>query len=247
MTREMNYGPSQRLLDLGPNLQNLVPVAQDVAIARGQLVAQVLFEIAAIRSLQLTAAHPECAIVTCVAAHVQTSSAQHQQQAAHLLPGQIMIGAEPVWMLAKHPDAALSAEVSRLAHQTRMCFAWTNVLPALFNIADSEAEGTGRVGAAQTLKPLFASIVQTLWKTARVDPAQPLTIDRAATLTALRRWFEQVTRVYLDAASRKAARGRQDEARVLTTYADSFKVANVGRFVLANIAAQYHRYGALRA
>jgi hypothetical protein len=133
----------------------------------------------------------------------------------------------------------------RLEKQTQQCFAWVNVLPAEFNKADSEAEGKGGGAPADQLKPLFGAVVQTFWRTAVVDPARPLTIDRKATLAALGSWFRQISIVYADAERRKRARGRTDEADVLATYADSFRVANPGRFVAANVAQILERYPSL--
>jgi hypothetical protein len=242
MQRTKIYGPSKQLIDLGPDKENLVPIAQDIAILRGRAVAETMFHIAAIRSLQPVSAGSAAAHVTCQAAHVQSCSATEGQQAAHLLPGQILIGGHPVWALAATTTRELHGDVDRLKQQTMLCFALTNVLPALFNRADSEAEGTGATAAVQTLKPLFGEVVGSLWRGAHVHPARPLVIDRAAVDTALQRWFREVSAVYRDAAGRKAARQRLDEARVLTTYADSFQVANVMRFVTQHLPQVYQRY-----
>jgi len=51
--------------------------------------------------------------------------------------------------------------------------------------------------------------------------------------------------VYQDAAARKALRGHPEEARVLTTYSSSFKVANPGRFAAANAGQILSRYPSL--
>lgn len=242
MQRAILYGASAHCANLGPSNQNLVPVAQDVAIHRATVVAEVCFHIAAIRSLQTTPQTGAQARVRCVAAHVQTSSAQFGQQAAHLLPGQIVVNDLPVWKLATARPPASASAVLQLEQATQMCFAWTNVLPALFNKADSEAEGTGLPAPAQTLKPLFGTVVQDMWHRARVDPAQPLTIDREAVLAALQTWFGQISAVYRDAEGRKRARGRADEALVLATYANSFQVANAGRLVQSRLPQVYQRY-----
>jgi hypothetical protein len=245
MSRVIAYGSSSRIVDVNAGQGSLESLAQDVAIHRGQAVTEAMFHMAAIRSLQTRPETGTQAIVTCGRASVQLSTAQEGQQAAHLLPGQIRVGSFLVWQLATHPDRKIASEVVRLEKTTEQCFGLVNVLPAAFNKADSEAEGRGGESAADRLKPLFGAVVQTLWRTAVVDPARPLTIDRKATLAALGSWFQQITSVYQDAARRKALRGYPDEARVLTTYADSFRVANPGRFVAANVAQILARYPSL--
>jgi hypothetical protein len=241
MHRDKIFGPSGRLVELGPDHANLVPLAQDVAIQRAVCVVEALFLIGAIRNLQ-GASGSARAVVQCVAAHVQSCSAQYGQQAAHLLPGQILINSQPVWLLATTQQSSLASEVVRLKQQTMMCFAATNVLPALVNRADSEAEGTGAGTATEALKPLFGQVVQELWHTARARAERPLSVDRDAVFNALQRWFSQISPVYSEAAGRKAERKRLDEARVLSTYADSFRVANVARFVMAHAPQIYQRY-----
>ncbi len=243
MSRAHGYGPSELRTDLGENNQNLDALAEEVAIQRGRCVAEVLFHIAAIRSVQGDAPTGKRALVRCSRALVQLSGARHGQQAAHLLPGQITVENEPVWELARSTErSATSAELFRVKQQTQLCFAATNVLPAMFNKADTEAEGSGSSSAAQTLKPLFGSVAQQLWRDARVDASRPLAIDRDATFAALGAWFRNITAVYSDASKRKAGRARTDEARVLERYAESFRVANPSRFVLAELPAIYQRY-----
>ena len=258
--REKIYSVSTRHVDLGRGQQNLTALAEDVAIQRGAMVAEVLFHIAAIRSL-----HPQRGgdIVQCVAAWVQDMGASSGQQAAHLLPGQILIATVPVWQLAQVPAGApadsatpLQADVLRLAQQTQVCFAKTNVLPALFNRADSQAENSAQDRGFAGLKELFRLAVQNLWSNVRVDAASPLAIDRAAVLASLKIWFRQINEVYDMASARKqeAARvahdsntkaAREDEARVLAVYADSFKVANPARFVEAHVRDISQRYAVL--
>lgn len=245
MTREYGYGPSELHAELGPNNEGLVQVAQEVAIDRGRCVASTLFHMSAVRTLQ--APDASNALVRCQRAAVQSSRAQDGQQAAHLLPGQIVVNNEPVWQLARSTNPSVtSSDLVRLEQQTKLCFAATNVLPAFFNRADTEAEGTGEIAAAQTLKPLFGTLTQQLWREARVDPARPLVIDREVTIETLRAWFRNISNVYADAAHRKAGRGRTEEARVLETYSDSFRVANPSRFVIAELPALYQRYRFLR-
>jgi len=94
------------------------------------------------------------------------------------------------------------------------------VLPAMFNKADTEAEGRGIATPTQRLKPLFGTVVQSMWRQARVASELPLCVDRKAVEAALGSWPIQVSAVYLDAAGRKAQAQRLEEARVLVTYAE---------------------------
>jgi hypothetical protein len=242
MSRTKVYGTSQQVIDLGPDRKKIVPIAQDIALARGAQVAEVLFDMAAIRSLQTDARHGAGASVICERAHVQACSAKEGQQAAHLLPGQILVNGLPVWELARTTDPKLASEVHKLQARTQMCFAATNVLPALFNKADTEAEGRGIATPTQRLKPLFGTVVQGMRRQARVGAELSMCVDRQAVESALRSWFMQVSAVYLDAAGRKAEARRMEEARVLATYADSFRVANPGRFVDSQLRFIRDRY-----
>jgi len=223
---------SGRQVDLGANRENLIQIAQEVAIERGAQVVESLFAMGAIRSLHAGPAARH-ATITCEKARVQSYGAKRGQQAAHLLPGQILVDGIPVWELARSRSPELSREVEVLKLRTQMCFADMRVLPALFNRADTEAEGTGKDGAAaaERLKPLYGSVVQAMWRSVEVHPEAPLVVDRKGVQQALGGWFERVRQVYHEAADRKAARGRIEEACVLTTYADSFHVGGVARFI----------------
>jgi hypothetical protein len=238
--------PSARVVDLGPNAERLVPVAQDVAIARGVAVTEAMFHIAAIRSLYGPPAAGASAAVSCVGATLQDTTAQHGQQAAHLLPGTITVDERPVWTLAdaSRVPKSLRGEVERLSLATQSVFAMTNVLPAVFNRADSQAERMAAESPVRGLKELFGTVVRQLWMASRVDPARPLAVDRAAVLGTVGAWFSEVNRVYRRASELKAekagpagdertagAESRALEARVLATYADSFSVVNVARFI----------------
>jgi len=241
MSRAKNYGTSEQVVDMGKGRCKLVPYAQEVAIHRGQIVCEAMMHMAAIRSLRSSSAERN-AQVKCIKAHSQTSSATQSQQAAHLLPGQIVVGSMPIWELATTTRPELAGEVERLKQQTQQCFAWTNVLPAEYNRADTEAEGKGGEAPAEALKPLFGAVVQDLWRNARVNPASPLVLDRVAVYAALERWFSEISRIYREASRRKAERGRADEASVLESYGESFRVANVGRFLQARTPQLYQRY-----
>jgi hypothetical protein len=247
--RDVKFEPST--LEPGDRLDPIA-TAQEVAIARGQLVAEAFFHIAAIRSLPN--APPKDADVACVKAELQDTTAQYDQQAAHLLPGSIVVHLRPVWEWAD-PAApgvapAVARDVLRLEQQMMWCFAKTTVLPAIFNRADSQAEG--RASSTDTLKPLFGQTVRQLWSGARATA--PLTVDYDAVVAALRTWFGHVNVVYQHAATRKdeaarrasgdpaRQRERAQEALVLRTYANSFAVANVGRFVETHARAMRERY-----
>jgi hypothetical protein len=214
-----------------PTILALAPVAEDIAIARGECVAEALFHIAAIRTLQRSPDTQEGANVTCPGAILQDRMATEGKQAAHLLPGQIKVHGQPVWAWATAPeDGELDPnEVQRVSLRT-----------------DSQAE---RMAADTSggLKHLFGQTVREMWSSARVDPQQPLVVDRAAVLKSLGSWFVTVNRVYTTAAQLKqlsAARAsdaatrqrRQDEAQVLSVYASSFKVAaNPSNFVRGHL------------
>jgi hypothetical protein len=227
-----------------PSTYDLEPVAEDIAIARGECVAEALFHMAAIRSLQSDTNTQAHANITCAGAMLQDRLATDGKQAAHLVPGQIKVHGQPVWALAVTQEGSGldPARVQRVSLRTQMCFARTSVLPAHFNRADSQAEQMASE-AGGGLKHSFGETVRSMWSTARVDPAHPLLVDRAAVLRALGGWFTTVNRVYTAAAQLKqasAARAsnadakqrRQDEAQVLTVYANSFKVAaDPSRFV----------------
>jgi hypothetical protein len=266
MRRIRIHGISRLSVDLGKDKENLKPLAEDVAIHRGTLIAETLFHIAAIRSLHSKAASVRNAQVTCVRAHLQDNGACEGHQAAHLLPGQILVGARPVWdwaQLTKRADAAaFERDILRLGQQTQYCFAKTNVLPALYNRADTQAESGVPERGIPGLKELFGDVVQDLWSEARVDPARPLVIDRNAVLASLKGWFQDVNVAYEVAASRKleaanrlqiskdfTERTKSDErrleARILTVYASSFKIENAAQFVLAYLPQLHERYAFL--
>jgi hypothetical protein len=224
---------------------SLRTVAEDIAIERGECVAEAFFHMAAVRSLYPGLRAP---IVTCRGASVQDQQATDGAQAAHLLPGQILIGAQPIWALAEAaPQTGLGAsELGRLSPRLQMCFAKTNSVPAHFNRADSRAERMA-AAAGGGLKRLFADAVRSLWENARTDVARPLVVDRDNAIRAMGLWFSSVNGVYRAAEQQKraaAAREREpaarerrnDEADVLAAYADSFRVAaEPTRFVRSHL------------
>jgi hypothetical protein len=226
--------------------EKLVPIAQDIAIERAAAICEAMFHMAAIRSLQRRPDLGASALVECVGALVQDRTAAEGHQAAHLLPGQIRVGTMPVWALAAAgADCGIPAvEIERLEARTQSSFASTRVLPAVFNRADSQAE---KLAGFAGLKPLFAATVRQLWQGVRTDGSRPLAIDRGAVLASLGAWFKTVNGVYETASGRKldawvaadtrgrlTADDRHREADILATYADSFKIYNIARFISAH-------------
>lgn len=67
-------------------------------------------------------------------AHVVDGSAGPGEQAAHVLPGQLLIDGRKPWALARG-DRQIAAWIAR--------FEVTAALPTPFNVADSQAEGAG--------------------------------------------------------------------------------------------------------
>jgi hypothetical protein len=178
MTRDKQHGTSS----IDRTGAELVPLAQDIAIDRAKTVTESTCLMAAIRSIQddssQTGSH---AIVTCHKALVQDVCATHGQQAAHLLPGQISVNRIPVWNLSgrDHAPSIPPSELLRLQLQTKLTFARTNILPAEFNRADSEAEGSGSSTDIR-LKQEFGRSIDLLWKDVRSGPSGIVTIDRDA-------------------------------------------------------------------
>jgi hypothetical protein len=242
MTRGFAFPGASSTIEHGAH--GLEAAAEEIAIARGECIAEALFHMAAIRSLQ-RAPGAAAALVTCSRAHVQDRSAAADNQAAHLLPGQILVQGKPVWLLAEEPPTGTDrAQAQRLSLRTQMTFARTNNLPAIFNNADSQAEQMA-AEAGRGLKLLFADSVHILWASARVDTQRPFAVDRRAVLSSLGDWFTKVNGVYRSAAERKQLAApsagakksqRLEEARVLKVYADSFKVAaDPSRFVRSHL------------
>lgn len=249
MSREQSYGTTGLDLDLARDTARLVALVEDAAIARGAAVSAVMFHMAAIRSLHTKRPHGENAAVQCVAARVQDRRGADGYQAAHLVPGAIKVNGRDVWDLVAPTDGALL----RLQLQTKEAFAETRVLPAAANRADSQAEGDGSPNSAIKLKTLFGAQVQSMWMSQRFVANRPLAIDRVGVESALSGWFVGLNRAYEAAAvlkrqagtlaaDAKARERRALEATVLETYARSFKIVNVARFVEKEIGAIYHRY-----
>jgi hypothetical protein len=83
-------------------------------------------------------------------AKVQDAKARSGEQAAHVLPGQILIDGKPPWSLA-------GGERARVAWLAR--FMVTSAVPAPFNVADSAAEKAG-------LKEAFRLACERAWRNA---------------------------------------------------------------------------------
>lgn len=249
MSRDKAYGTTSFDLDLVRDTARLVELAEDVAIARGAAVSAVMFHMAAIRSLHTGKPHGENATVQCVAARVQDRQGAAGYQAAHLVPGAIRVNGSDVWDLVPATGGALL----QLQLQTKEAFAETRVLPAAANRADSQAEGDGSPHSMVKLKTLFGAQVQQMWMSRRFVANRPLAIDRDGVLRALSGWFSGLNRAYELAAlqKRQAAAVSSDvttrerralEASVLETYARSFQIVNVARFVEKQLGPIHHRY-----
>jgi hypothetical protein len=83
-------------------------------------------------------------------AKVQDAKARSGEQAAHVLPGQILIDGKPPWSFA-------GGENERVAWLAR--FMVTSAVPAPFNVADSAAEKAG-------LKEAFRQACERAWQAA---------------------------------------------------------------------------------
>lgn len=233
--------------------QDIRTAAEDIAIERGVCTAEAFFHIGAVRSL-----HPGLigSTLTCRGgAHVQDQRATTGAQAAHLLPGQILLSGQPIWAFAVAPPGSSTDadNLGRLSTRLQMCFAKTNYLPEHFNKADSQAE---KMAGGGGLKGIFAGAVRRMWDTMRVDAAHPLVIDRDNVIRAMGLWFSALNGVYRAAESRKrsaavrehtpaAQQRRTDEADVLAAYAETFQVAaNPARFVRSHLSwiDQFYRW-----
>jgi hypothetical protein len=104
--------------------------AQNHNLGRNVRVVKVL----AALDLMRKAGENMAGAVTCAAAIRQNFSSSNPMQAAHFLPGQLRIGARPIWELTRSPRARAKVE---------FWFAEVEHLPAPFNHADSEAEASG--------------------------------------------------------------------------------------------------------
>jgi len=249
MSRRYSYASTGIELDVAADIARIVALAEDVAIDRGAAVAAAMFHLAAIRTVCTGKAFGANASVQCVAAALQDRKGGEGYQAAHRLPGTITVNGTYVWDVIQPTSSALI----RLQQQTMLAFAETQVLPAALNRADSSAEGLVRASGATGLKRLFGAQVQTLWSSPRFQFTQPLVVDRPLVLEVLGGWFAQISKTYQTAALQKrqsasretdatTKKRRELEATVLETYADSFTVVNVARFVEKEIAAIARRY-----
>jgi hypothetical protein len=91
---------------------------------------------------------PSLSSAMVVAAIRQNFSSVENNQAAHFLPGQLIIGHKPVWHWAKHQE---------LRRQLEFLFAEVDDLPAPFNQADTQAEAFGKPWGLCTAFALAAS------------------------------------------------------------------------------------------
>lgn len=244
MARTINFKGYSDLVQI-PDPE-IAQVAQDIAILRGEAITEALILASVVRHLPGgTASSTD--LIRCQAAAVQSMSASGGYQAAHLLPGQITVNGSYLWKLAdpNKVPITLRSPVIALQSQIEMAFADTRKLPACFNRADSEAEG--RSDVPERLKDEFGKALGTLWQRAGNFQNNDLIVDMKALKAGMESWFQSCNRIYSDASNRKKTKAmqasgakkaeREKEALVLKTYADSFLVVNVMRFLNSGISA----------
>ena len=265
-TRSFSYSQSDLIVDLkdwvddghgGRTLDQhgrLEAVAQDIAIAKAEAVCKAMLLFAAARvwlgkhwtessiaagpaRLQKTSALSINIAPGSGAANAPLTAHWFRQEAAHLLPGNLLINGHNSWDLidrdVKLPDAF------RLSGELMEAFADTSSLPACFNKADSEAEN-GKPG----LKAEFATAVRIMGRLLG-EKAGSVSHLHSAIRVGLARWFEQSHVIYRDAAARKLGRSqlatkddkrsaRYLESRVLAEYSRSLLIRNPLRFIESN-------------
>jgi hypothetical protein len=153
--------------------------ATEHSIFRNDRVARVLCFVG---SLRARGAISQGAAVAVVAAKRQHFSSPNGYQAAHYLPGQLLINGRFPWTLVK--DAGTRLQFERL-------FADVEHLPANFNKADSAAEACG-------LKDAFARACDALISRATAQPGAAL--DRRAVRDAYLQVWSGAARVAFQVA-----------------------------------------------
>lgn len=218
----------------------LEEVAQDIAIAKADAVCHLLLLLAAAR-VRLRSTWTESSITPGKARLQKTTatSLSFQQEAAHLLPGNILINGDHTWDVVGKLDK--QTDTVRLAVELMMAFADTCSLPACFNKADSQAEN-GKDG----LKAEFAATVALMGRHLGWKPAGTHHLHSAIGI-GLERWFLRSHAIYTDAARIKHERAklakdaqtralRHLESRVLGEYARSLLIRNPLRHIQSNPA-----------
>lgn len=173
------------------------------AIGRNRCVGQCLTMLGLMRAHGLLPALTRCAVV---GARLQDFSSVAGNEAAHYLPGQLMLklggkGEVKPWTLLKD-------EGSR--HAMATLFSRVQDLPANFNKADSYAEKY----ATPPLKGVFASACQRVVDAA---PAAPKVLNKSAVQDAYRLWIEQSILAYRSAINRKIDIAELDDLPPATT------------------------------
>lgn len=247
--RVVAYGPSEWREDLRLNDRTtasgrpplatglLEIAAQDVVLAKADAVSAAMILLAALR-MRMGKDWRE-ADIRCTAAAVQKTTAvsddDFRRQAAHLLPGNLTISGDDSWDVAERTLGGRAGQ--RHAAHLQMLFADTLDLPACFNVADSQAEGSD-LG----LKPAFAEAVRVMGR--HLDPARPgQQTFRDGIAAGLGFWFHGTDAIYGHAARQKWLRARDPglgrparerrvlEARVLAEYQRSARIANPLRHI----------------
>jgi hypothetical protein len=149
--------------------------------------------IAWVGGLALQWSKPHVPVFSLEGAAVQDATAGAGEQAAHVLPGQLLIDGNPPWALARGQEM----KVAWLAR-----FMATSAVPVAFNTADSAAEAAG-------LKEAFRDACQRSW-TRAIAGERDLTATFERFLSDADRAFRRAEH---DKGARRAAawsKGKQD-------------------------------------
>lgn len=149
--------------------------------------------IAMIAALALQWDKPHTPRLSLRRAEIQDGTAGAGEQAAHVLPGQVLIDGKRPWSLARG-DRMIAALVAR--------FEVTAAVPTPFNTADSAAERAG-------LKDAFLGACERAWTRVR-DGERDLTATYGEFLADATRAFELAELRKEDKRDTAARRGRQD-------------------------------------
>lgn len=201
-------------------------IAQEVVLAKADAACEAMILLATTRLV--LGRYWKDSDIRCGRAEVQKNTAvstlEFRRQAAHLLPGNVQINGKSSWTLIER--YLPGQEGIRLAAHLQMAFASTISLPPCFNIADSKAE-SGEAG----LKKAFADAVIVMGRQLGPNLKQA-TPFRLAIDAGLKHWFAQVDIAYAAAADEKRAKARDKTAS---------KAARERRLLEARVLSEYHR------
>lgn len=180
-----------------------VDLAADHAVGRNRRVAQCLTMLGLMRAHGLLPPLTRC---TVIGAGLQDFSSIAGNEAAHYLPGQLMLrlggkGEVEPWTLLKDTGSR---------HAMATLFSRVQDLPANFNKADSYAEKF----ASPPLKRVFSSACQHVVDAA---PTAAKVLNRAAVQHAYQLWITQSIQAYRSAINRKIDIAELDDLPPATT------------------------------